>query len=366
MAELIEALVDLGLDIELFTIRPSKIRGVKKHHLYDSEQHSDIYRPLYESMPIELAHLQFAVDRIQQDGRFDIVHDHTGFSGAAILKYAAQIPGFPPVLQTLHGPPFSRRKTSDNGVPSNKPYWSQFRDCRRLYFTAISRAMAKTAPKGLASCIIGTVHNAVNVDDFRFVDKKQAYFLTLARFGKEKGQHVAAELCFKLGYRLKMAGTIAGITTRRQLQLELTNPLSDFRRSEDFRYYSDNILPITAASSKIQYIGSISGRRKLSTIANAKALLFPIDWEEPFGLAVIEALACGTPVVAMNRGAMPEIIEHGVNGFLASNRREFEHYLKRVGEISPADCRQSVIDKFSSRKMAEGYIDIYRKILATK
>ena len=98
-------------------------------------------------------------------------------------------------------------------------------------------------------------------------------------------------------------------------------------------------------------------------ISGAKALLFPIDWEEPFGMAVIEALACGTPVIAMNRGAMPEIIEHGVNGFLANDIHEFEEYMRRVDEINPADCRRSVAEKFSSDAMAKAYLARYHEAI---
>ncbi|MBC7746434.1 glycosyltransferase, partial [Pedobacter sp.] len=106
-----------------------------------------------------------------------------------------------------------------------------------------------------------------------------------------------------------------------------------------------------------------SGRTKQRLLGRAKALLFPIQWEEPFGMAVIEALACGTPVVAMNRGAMSEIIKHGVNGFLANSIEEFEEYMTRVGEISPEACRVSVEENFSLDSMADGYIERYKEVL---
>ena len=95
-------------------------------------------------------------------------------------------------------------------------------------------------------------------------------------------------------------------------------------------------------------------------ISEAKALLFPIRWEEPFGMVMIEALACGTPVVAMNRGAVPEIIEHGVNGFIADTEAEFAQYMKRVGEIDPHACRASVEAKFAIDTMAKAYIERYK------
>jgi glycosyltransferase involved in cell wall biosynthesis len=132
----------------------------------------------------------------------------------------------------------------------------------------------------------------------------------------------------------------------------------------DFRYYSDTILPLVVNNRDIKFLGNVSGKRKQSLISNAKALLFPIDWEEPFGMAVIESQACGTPVVAMNRGAMPEIIQHGVNGFLANSEEEFEMYMQRVDEIDPAECRRTVIEKFSDEVMTAAYIDRYKSVIA--
>src|SRR5206468_2580064 len=138
------------------------------------------------------------------------------------------------------------------------------------------------------------------------------------------------------------------------LMLELANPLSAFRNMADFKYYSDEILP-HIEPGKIDYVGNASGKDKIKILTKARALLFPIRWEEPFGVAVIEALACGTPVIAMNKGAMPEIIQHGVNGFLANNEDEFEEYMQRVGEIDPVKCRQSVRDNFSAPVAARKY-----------
>jgi glycosyltransferase involved in cell wall biosynthesis len=139
--------------------------------------------------------------------------------------------------------------------------------------------------------------------------------------------------------------------------------MSHYRSIEDFSYYSDKILPYVLRYPKITYSGNLKGAKKQKFISEAKALLFPIDWEEPFGMAVIEALACGTPVIAMNHGAMPEIIEHGVNGFLANNEKEFEEYMRRIDEIDPAKCRQSVAKKFSSDTMAKAYMERYKEAI---
>ncbi|HSX27253.1 MAG TPA: glycosyltransferase, partial [Patescibacteria group bacterium] len=136
-----------------------------------------------------------------------------------------------------------------------------------------------------------------------------------------------------------------------------------YRNDLYFKYFKNEVAP-NLIPNQIEYVGTITGKRKQRLFNKAKALLFPIDWEEPFGMAVIEALACGTPVVAYRRGAMPEIIEHGVNGFLADNYREFKRYARQVSDIDPEACRRTVEQKFSADKLAENYTNLYRKIIA--
>jgi glycosyltransferase involved in cell wall biosynthesis len=241
--------------------------------------------------------------------------------------------------------------------------WQQLAGAKRLYYIGISEALTKAAPRQLKPQILPAVHNAINVRQFPFQPKKKNHFITLARFTRDKGQHTAARLCHKLGYRLEMMGVVAGITSPRKLLLALANPLSEYRQYNDFKYYHDFVWPITLKDPKIRYVGNLGGEKKLKFLSEAKALLFPIDWEEPFGVAPIEALACGTPVVAMNRGALSEYIEHGVNGFLANNIAEFEEYMQRVDEIDPAACRKSVEKKFSIEKMGQSYLDRYQQVL---
>lgn len=357
---LIGGLKKRGVSVELFSVGETKIRGVKVHSIYETGQYSQIHKPMYEAMPIIGAHLQFALNTIKADGKFDIIHDHNGFLGSQVLGWATQDPSIPPAIHTLHGPPFSNQDMLEQGLPDNRPLWKQLAVLKsRSYIVGISNTLMASAPDKLKQSILPTVYNAVNVNNFPFVPKKKSYFFTLARFSHDKGQHIAAKLCVRLGYSLRMAGTVAGIETEKTLSMEIANPLSPYRNAIDFRYYSDQILPHIINNKNISFLGNVSGKRKLALLSNAKALLFPIDWEEPFGMAVIEALACGTPVIAMNRGAMPEIITHGLNGFLAETEAEFAEYMGRVDEIDPEACRQSVIDRFSSDVMADAYITRY-------
>lgn len=364
---LISGLQKQDVDVEVFGNGAHTVRGIKTHSIYKTEQYNHIHDPWYDTLPIIGAHLQFALNYIKQDGTFDVIHDHNGYIGPQLLAWASADLDLPPIVHTHHGPPFMLAETDEasrNGIPNNYPFWSQLAEhMGRSYLIGISDALMRPAPKALRPYILKTVYNAIDVDRFPFVKQKKNYFITLARFAPDKGQHIAAKLALKTKSRLRMAGTVANMTTNRKVLLELANPLSPYRNNTDFRYYSDKILPYTIRYPKITYSGNLSGVKKNKFISQAKALLFPIQWDEPFGMAVIEALACGTPVIAMNKGAMPEIIQHGVNGFLADNEQEFEQYMRRIDEIDPFACRQSVVDKFSSDAMAAAYLERYEEVI---
>jgi len=359
---LVPELLKLGVKVELFTTGDSTVKATKKHSLYADGQYSYIHKPLYVSSPIAIAQVAFALNRIRQDGKFDIIHDHNGFIGPLALSQAGD--DLPPSIHTLHGPPFSVAGKKRLDEPDNLPMWRELAKSRRFHLVGISEAIMKNAPKELKPITLPAVHNAVDLAHFPFVAKKDNYFATLARFHPEKGQAVAVKLCAELDVPLRMAGVIGDLSRPKQVLMELANPLSTYRGLADFRYYSDKIFPFLE-HGKIDYVGEVSGERKLKFIGQAKALLFPIQWDEPFGMAPIEALACGTPVIAMARGALPEIIEHGVNGFLAKTEAEFKHYMTRIDEIDPTACRKSVEDKFSASLMAKRYLERYEAVLAS-
>lgn len=352
------------IEVVLFANGQRKLSGIETRSLYNEDQYHHIYEPYFENFAIVQAHLSFAYNAIKQDGKFDIIHDHTPHIGPSFWSMAsAHTKSLPPVLHTFHGPPFVGADEKNFGSVYNTADLEQIKEFGKFYASCISEAMARTAPENMRSRLVGAVHNAVNLDDFPYVTTKKNYFITLARFAPYKGQHIAVRVATKLKKRLRMAGTVADIGSSRKLLFELANPVSSYRNDTQFRYYSDKILPYVLRNPRITFSGSLSGRRKMKFISEAKALLFPIEWEEPFGMSVIEALACGTPVIAMNRGAMPEIIQHGVNGFLANSVEEFEECVRRIDEINPEDCRKSVEELFSAPAMAEHYIDRYAEVL---
>lgn len=363
---LVAGLLELGVKVELFANGRRRMRGVKTHAFYKRELFEKIDWPYYDApLQVMQTHLQYSLKVIEDSGDFDIIHDHNPMIGPTFWSLASRIQNMPKVLHTFHGPPFSTPQMLEAGLEDNRDQLRLLRS-DNFYGVCISDMLAKMAPSGLVSRLLPAVHNAIDTTRFPFREEKENYYITLARFTGDKGQHIAARYAASNGKRLRMAGTVAGIGTSRKLMLELSNPSSQFRYNEEFRYYSDKVLPYVIEYPRITYAGNVSGQKKMQFIAGAKALLFPIQWEEPFGMAVIEAMACGTPVVAMNRGAMPEIIEHGVNGFLANNEEEFYEYADRVNEINPEECRRSVEKRFSIDVMASEYLDRYKQMLSSK
>lgn len=353
------------IEVEVFANGQRKMRGITTHSLFKKEQFEHLYDPFFEGYPIIQAHLQFAYNKIKA-GNFDIIHDHVPHVGPAFWAMATQTANgkpVPPVLHTFHGPPFVSADNQGDGAVSETIDLAQIKYFGKLYISCISEGMCKTAPANIKSRLLPAVHNGIILKDFPFVAEKRDYFITMARFAPYKGQHIAVKAAVKLKKRLRMAGTVSDISSNRKLMLELANPLSRYRSDSQFKYYSDKIFPSVLRYRNITYSGNLSGKQKMKFMSEAKALLFPITWDEPFGMAVIEALACGTPVIAMNRGAMPEIIEHGVNGFLANDEKEFEEYMSRIDEIDPAACRRSVEKNFSNVAMADQYVKLYKDVL---
>lgn len=353
------ALTKLGHHVELFTVAGSTTDATRRRWYHREDQYKHIHRPYYEVNSIPVSHVLYALNIIRRKGDFDIIHDHNSFIGPAILAYSTDLP---PALHTLHEPFTDERKLA-SGIPDNREMFEQFHYIKNLYFNGVSKSQLKSAPPGLNRRILGVVHNAVDATEYTFSKKKDDYFLMAASMSPDKGQATAAKACRELNERLKLAGTIGGgISTKQQAMRALRTVSTEFRNDKFFLYFKNEVAP-HLVPRKIEYIGKISGQAQKKMFSRAKALLFPIDWEEPFGMAVLDALASGTPVVAYKRGAMPEIISHGVNGFLAKDYDEFKMYMKRIDEINPEECRKSVDENFSTLIMAKNYLKLYRRVI---
>lgn len=254
----------------------------------------------------------------------DLVHDHCGFGTLLGLSLRAG----PPVVHTVHGP-------VDDLLHG---YYGALRGRARL--VAISDSQRDSAPD---LPWIGRVHNAVDVDQLppALPDREDPYLLCLARITEEKGQHLAVEVAREVGMRLVLAGKVDGSAAGRSYWEEEVRPRVD--------------------GSDVVHLENVHGEGKARLVAGATALLAPIQWEEPFGLSVVEAMAGGTPAISFRRGAAPEVIEEGVTGFLVDDAEGMVEAVLRVGEIDHQRCATAARERFGPRAMADGYLRVYER-----
>lgn len=187
---------------------------------------------------------------------------------------------------------------------------------------------------------LGTVHHGLPLDLYSFRERPEGYLAFCGRISPEKRPDRAIRIAERAGVKLLMAAKVD---------------------AADREYFEDVIRPMLD-SPWVEYVGEIGEAEKTDFLGNARALLFPIDWPEPFGMVMIEALACGTPVVAYNHGSVPEIIEHGRNGFIVSSLDEAIACTRRIDELRRSDCRASFEERFTASRMARDYVAAYQEL----
>jgi glycosyltransferase involved in cell wall biosynthesis len=272
-----------------------------------------------DTRPWDLLHAASALARA---GEFDIVHNHAGEVVLAMADLVRR-----PILSTLHC-----AITDDTW-----PLWNRHRG----WYNAISHAQARGLPPLAGPKLAGVVHNAVDVKTFPFREEKEDFLLFLARICPEKGVTIAIEVARRLDRQLIIAGKVD---------------------RADAAYFQREVEPLIDGD-QVVFVGEADGERKRDLLSRAACLLLPLQWEEPFGLALAEALACGTAVVACPRGAAPEVVEHGVGGFLAEGIDDLCQAVADTGRIRPADCRARAEQRFDVATMVAGYEELYGKIL---
>ena len=251
----------------------------------------------------------------------DLVHEHN--ESAGILVASRRPPA--PIVATIHSNLAEPYSTFMNEV-----------DRTAVGLVAISAAQAAQAP---TLPWLGMVHNAPDTDSLRSGTEKGGYLLELARICPDKAQHISIDVAAELGLPLVLAGKIE-------------------ERPESYAYFKEQIEP--RLGEKVRWLPDVAGREKAELLAGAVAMLFPIQWEEPFGLAMVEAMASGTPVVAIARGAAPELIEEGVTGFLVGDAEGLVAACRRIDEIDTRRCAEVARARFSPERMAAGYLEVYR------
>jgi glycosyltransferase involved in cell wall biosynthesis len=318
---LCEELVRRGHEVTLFAA-PGSWSAARVHTLLESAHPDTIGSSLYESDHVACTWEQ--IERAAERGvPFDVLHDHSGFTALAMADRVAV-----PVVHTVHGP-FDRETTR---------FYQRHGHKARL--VAISRSQATSAPAGARA--IEVVPNPIAVERWPFRTEKQDYVLWIGRMDPVKGAHHAIEAARLAARPLVLAGPVQ--TGQEQYFREQIEPHVDGRW--------------------VRYVGEVAGSAKQQLYANAAALLMPVRWQEPFGMVMVEALACGTPVVAFPEGAPAEIVIDGQNGMLVTDEAGMARAISEVGSIDPARCRSSAAERYDISVTATGYEEVYLRAIA--
>lgn len=313
VADLVDSLVSRGHEVTLIAAGRNGTRA-QFRRTYAEPQHARLGEPLPEAVHAAAA-AQFL-------GRLDVdvVHDHTLLGPLQAAGRAA------PTVVTVHGPVI--------GEPA--VYYQMVGESTHL--VAISHAQRCFAPELNWA---GTVHNALDPARCTFRSRKEDWVLFLGRCTPDKGMHLAIDVARAAGRPIKLAAKC--------------------QEPQERAYFEAEIRPRLGRGA--EWLGEIAGQEKREALAAARCLLLPLQWEEPFGMVMVEALASGTPVVAMPRGAVPEIVTDGVTGLVRDRLEDLPLAIETVGSIDPRRCRQEVLDRFSPSVMAAGYESVYRRVL---
>jgi glycosyltransferase involved in cell wall biosynthesis len=307
---LTEALVARGVDVTLFATLDSETAG-KLDGVVPAAYSED---PSIDAKVWEYRHLAHVFAKA---GQFDLIHNQADFPAHAFSGFVGT-----PMVTTIHG--FS----SDRILPMYKPYED------RIHYVAISGSDRHPDLRYAA-----TIHHGIVIEDFPLDPVGSEDLLYFGRIHPDKGTREAIETARAVGRRLHIYGLI-----------------------QDQSYHEREVLPQVDGVNVI-YHGTVGGEARVKALGKAYALLHLINFDEPFGLSVIEAMACGTPVIAIRRGSMPEIIDHGRTGFLVENVAEAIAAVGRIGEIDRRETSNAVARRFSVDRMADEYLALYRRII---
>lgn len=310
---LAEGLRRRGVEVTLFASADSAIsREVAGVSSRGYERDPNLLPSVWQSLHIS--------ELFERGDEFDLIHNHFDFLPLTYMKMTTT-----PVLTTIQG--FS----ATNMLPVYKKYSG------RAYYVAISEA-----DRNPELNYVATIHHGIDLGRFTFRSDPGDYLLFLGCIHHEKGTKECIDIARRTGRKLIIAGDI-----------------------QDQAYFEREIAPYVDGD-RIVYVGSTGPDERNELLGGACALLHPINFDEPFGLSVIEAMACGTPVIATNRGSMREVIVDGRTGFLVAGAEEMAHMVSRVGEIDRRQCRRWVEERFSAERMVDDYLRVYERILAER
>ena len=313
--QLARGLVTAGHDVLLYTTGDSTCPVPRQWVL-----------PQAEGMRIgmavpELRHVMHAYEAVRD---CEVVHDHSVMGPV----YAERYPGLP-VVTTIHGP-FNAELTDIYEMIAP-----------RVPIIAISRAQHQAAPQ---VPIARVIHHGLDATEFPFGDgggdEDGPYCVFLGRMAHDKGAHRAIAVARKAGMRILMAAKM--------------------REAWETHYFTEYVEPLLGPDAV--YLGEVPHERKLELLANASALLFPIRWNEPFGMVMIESMACGTPVLAFPEGSVPEVVDHGRTGFICADEEAMVEAIGKLDTLSRQDCRDAVEGYFSTERMVAEHVELYESL----
>jgi glycosyltransferase involved in cell wall biosynthesis len=316
VALLADGLVEAGHDVTLFASGDSRSKA-KLAYVYEEAPSQWIGRSHWE--------LNHALACYAGADEFDVINDHTGPSGIALSGLVDT-----PTVHTVHGP-----MNGDAG----RIYERLGQLVANLHLISISLNQRRPQPDlpWLANC-----PNALDLSIYPCKPHTGDYLLFLGRLSPDKGCHRAIAVAMELELPLKIAGKM--------------------QEPKERAYFEEFVEPHLGMHG-IEFLGEVSHGRKVELLQDARATVFPIEWEEPFGLVMIESMACGTPVIATNRGAVPEVIEDGRSGIIVEHYREMAEALERVDALEPLECRRYVEERFSPERMVDDYVAAYREAI---
>jgi glycosyltransferase involved in cell wall biosynthesis len=319
---LTEALVSRGHAVTLFCA-PGSLSSAEVVPLLDDHHPDEIERSLYE-----VDHVSRAFDEIDlasSTRRFDVVHDHCGFTALAMADRLDT-----PLVHTMHG----------QFTASTAAFY--LRHGPRAALVAISQAQLASAPAGLAPA--GVIANPIDVGAWPFSEQKDDYLLWIGRMTADKGPHRAIHAAAIAGVPLVLAGII----------------------QPGQRAFFDREVAPHVDGEKVRFVGEVGGAIKRSLFANARALLMPIRWEEPFGMVMVEALACGTPVIAFPEGAARELVHEGETGFLVQDEQAMAEAVAWLPGIAARNCRAWIATHCDADVVAAAYESTYLSVAAQR
>ncbi|MBV9329493.1 MAG: glycosyltransferase family 4 protein [Chloroflexi bacterium] len=328
IATLTDALVRRGHDVTLFAAGDSRTNARLLPTVPEALWHSE--PPLADVNPFWSMTLDAVLEHIDD---FDVVHSHLDYWGFPLAHHAHV-----PLVTTLHG---------RLDLPELQPLYRHFDDV-----PLVSISDAQRDPVHWAN-FVKTIYHGINLDELTFSGGRGKYLAFLGRIAPEKGLDTAIRVASESGQPLRIAA-------RKPLRNS-----SDPGVRADRHHYQHEILPLLEGRST-RFVGEVDGPEKNRFLRDAAALLFPIRWPEPFGLVMVEAMACGTPVIALRQGSVPEVIEDGVTGFICDDEAGMVEAIGRIDEIDRARCRAVAEERFSPDRMADDYIRVYRQLCAVE